>query len=131
MARSWRGQFRERAVFEAGRLRGLSFFISTRLSKANWRRPAGTGRESQEARVSGVVERTFLPVSKTPITLFVANKKKKKLCGSASMHFRKKVFLIPRVFLLLFFLTVCSFFTSDKLIYFRGANYERCKLYSE
>lgn len=54
--------------------------------------------------MSGVVERTFLPVSKTPITLFVANKKKKKkLCGSESLHFRKKVFLIPRGFFVVVF----------------------------
>lgn len=89
MARSWRGQYRERAVFEAGRLRGLSFFISTRLSKANWRRPAGTGGSHRKPACQ-VLSKELSSQFPKPPSPSLWRLKKKKLCGSASMHFRKK-----------------------------------------
>lgn len=53
--------------------------------------------------MSGVVERTFLPVSKTPITLFVANKKKKTVRQCEFAFQEKSVSYSEGFFVVVFF----------------------------
>lgn len=98
MARSWRGQFRERERFS----RPDAYEAYHSSFPLGWAKQIGGGRQEQVGSrrkpACQVLSKELSSQFPKPRSPSLWRIKKKKLCGSASLHFRKKVFLIPRVF---------------------------------